>query len=381
MFCNTTTFFLHYAPNKHYITTISNEPIHIQAKHNTSNHINHMDKIDFIILWVDGNDPEWKEEKKRYENLEQIVSHTDDANSDCRFRDNDLLRYWFRGVEKFAPWVNQIHFITCGQKPEWLNTSHPKLHLINHKDYMPAHYLPTFNSCTIEMNIHRIAELSEHFVNFNDDTFLLQPVTPGYFFKKGLPILDTDLSYPKNIGYNNWSRHLFNDYCIVNKSFSIKKSISKNWSKWFNIKELGFKKAFKNYLCYRTNHTLPVSTYGHLAFPHLKSSLQEIWDLHPEIMEQASLHRFRSDNSLNQWLLCAWDQAKGKFYPTHKERLGLEALVSPENIALICDIVKNGLKPQICINDSKYNTDFESTTIALTSAFETLLPSKSSFEI
>lgn len=340
-----------------------------------------MDKIDFIILWVDGNDSEWKEEKKRYENLEKIASRTDDANSDCRYRDNNLLHYWFRGVEKFAPWVNQIHFITCGQKPEWLNTAHPKLHLVDHKDYIPSHYLPTFNSGTIEMNFHRIAELSEHFVYFNDDTFLLQPVTPSFFFKKGLPILHTDLSYPKNIGYNNWSRIIFNCYCIVNKSFSIKKSISKNWNKWFNINELGLKITIKNLLCYMANHTLPVSTYGHLAFPHLKSTLQEIWDTHPLTLEQSSLNRFRSDNGLSQWLLCAWNQAKGKFYPTYNERLGLNTSVSPESITLICDTVKNGLTPQICINDSIHNIDFENCTNAIASAFETLLPSKSSFEI
>ena len=27
---------------------------------------------------------------------------------------SDNLKYWFRGVEKFAPWVNKIYFITYG---------------------------------------------------------------------------------------------------------------------------------------------------------------------------------------------------------------------------------------------------------------------------
>ncbi len=98
-----------------------------------------MEQIDFIINWVDGVDPNWLAEKKKWECIEnQTVSKSDDSNSACRYRSNDeLLRYWFRSVEKFAPWVNKIHFVTCGQKPCWLNESHPKLHMVNHEDYIP----------------------------------------------------------------------------------------------------------------------------------------------------------------------------------------------------------------------------------------------------
>lgn len=66
------------------------------------------------------------------------------------------LKYWFRGVEKYAPWVHKIYFVTCGQKPDWLNENHDKLVLVNHEDYIPHEYLPTFSSHTIELNFHRI---------------------------------------------------------------------------------------------------------------------------------------------------------------------------------------------------------------------------------
>jgi hypothetical protein len=59
-------------------------------------------------------------------------------------------------VEKYAPWVNRVFFITCGQCPPWLNRNHPKLRLVDHKDFIPLEYLPTFNSMTIELNLHRI---------------------------------------------------------------------------------------------------------------------------------------------------------------------------------------------------------------------------------
>jgi hypothetical protein len=109
-----------------------------------------------------------------------------DAGDD-RYRDMRILKYWFRAVEKYAPWVNRIHFVTWGHLPDWLNTQHPKLHIVSHKDYIPEEYLPTFSSHPIELNFHRIPGLSEHFVYFNDDTFLNSTITPDFFFRKGKP--------------------------------------------------------------------------------------------------------------------------------------------------------------------------------------------------
>ena len=97
------------------------------------------------------------------------------------------MKYWFRGVEKYAPWVNQIHFITCGHLPNWLNTNHKKLHIVKHSDYMPKDSLPTFNSNAIELLIHKIDGLSEQFVLFNDDIFIIDKVKESDFFKNGIP--------------------------------------------------------------------------------------------------------------------------------------------------------------------------------------------------
>lgn len=141
------------------------------------------DKIDFIITWVDGNREEWRALKSKY--IESLSTEDKRRNAQARYREMGLLRYWFRGVEKFAPWVNRIHFVTCGQIPTWLNTEHPKIHLVNHTDYMPNEFLPTFNSNAIELGMHRINGLSERFVYFNDDVFLIAPVESTFFFEKG----------------------------------------------------------------------------------------------------------------------------------------------------------------------------------------------------
>ena len=63
-----------------------------------------MDKIDFVLPWVDGQDRQWQAEKRRYEGKESAAEG--DANDDCRYRDFGLLRYWFRSIEKFTPWVD-----------------------------------------------------------------------------------------------------------------------------------------------------------------------------------------------------------------------------------------------------------------------------------
>ena len=82
------------------------------------------EKIDFVVMWVDGNDPEWQKKKNKYD-----VNAKSDG-SIYRYRDWDLLQYWFRGVEKFAPWVNKIYFITWGHLPKWLNRIIQKLKLL-----------------------------------------------------------------------------------------------------------------------------------------------------------------------------------------------------------------------------------------------------------
>ena len=339
-----------------------------------------MGKIDFVLAWVDGSDPSWIVEKKKYENKGCDSVGLGDANSQCRYRDDGLLKYWFRCVENNAPWVNKIHFVTCGQKPIWLVENHPKLNLVNHSDYIPSQYLPTFNANTIEMNFHRIDSLSEQYVYFNDDEFILQELTPDFFFKNGQPVLETNLKYSNKVGYNNWSRLVFNDYCVVNRSFDIRKSIWKNRGKWFNIAELGMKRARQNFLCYIANKTLPVGLYGHVALPHLKSTLQEIWDACPDIMTQAMMHKFRMDDQVNQWLLCAWNQAKGSFYPTHENKIGKNFSLSTANVDKLCEAIKSKQFPQICINDTKKNTEPERCFKLVSEAFESILPNKSSFE-
>ena len=336
--------------------------------------------IDFVILWVDGTDPEWLKERKRY-STHIKCRETDDANGECRYRGNDdLLRFWFRGVEKNAQWVHKIFFVSCGQVPAWLETSHPTLEIVNHKDFIPKEYLPTFNCRSIQFNLHRIRNLAEHFVLFEDDVFLLNTVRPEAFFREENPVLQTYLGYI-NKGNDNWNRVLWNDYGIVNSHFNIGKAIWKNRHKWFSIKQLGLSYAAYNYFCYRINKTLPVYNISHLAHPHLKSTINEIWKAIPDEANSTSMNKFRSDDQLNHFLFAAWNQASGRFFPISiNTSIGKFFTITPKTLLDICKSIDKKEYPVICVNDSSMNTEFEHAWKGITESFARIYPNKSAFE-
>lgn len=98
------------------------------------------DKIDIVVLWVDGSDPEFIREKQAVTG--QVADLDQEIDGEQRYRDYGIFNYWFRMIENHAPWVNRVYLVTNGQKPEWLNLEHPKLKLVTHKEFIPKEYLP-----------------------------------------------------------------------------------------------------------------------------------------------------------------------------------------------------------------------------------------------
>ena len=137
-------------------------------------------EIDLVYLWVDGTDPAWVAKKNSYLPTDRQIPV--EAAGDCRYVQNDELRYSLRSAEMFAPWIRRIHIVTDGQTPAWLDTSNPRVRVVFHRDFIPEEVLPLFNSCAIEYFLARIPGLSEHFLYANDDMFFGAPVEPGFFF-------------------------------------------------------------------------------------------------------------------------------------------------------------------------------------------------------
>ncbi|WP_239165077.1 stealth conserved region 3 domain-containing protein [Actinoplanes palleronii] len=146
--------------------------------------IDHVDfPIDVVYTWVDGGDPAWLARKNAVMADNGWAGGNDQAANLARFISRDELRYSLRSLHMYAPWVRRIFLVTDDQVPAWLNTEHPKVTVLSHKEiFGTAGRLPTFNSMAIETRLHHIEGLSEHFIYMNDDVFLGQPLQPGFFF-------------------------------------------------------------------------------------------------------------------------------------------------------------------------------------------------------
>jgi hypothetical protein len=139
--------------------------------------------IDAVYTWVDGDDPEWRERKRRYEAEDSGNVYHPEANHSARFRSRNELKYSLRSLEMYAPWFRNVFLVTNGQVPDWLRKDHPKIRLVTHEDiYGDLNYLPTFNSNSIISRLHHTPALSEHYVYINDDVFFGRAVSPNQFF-------------------------------------------------------------------------------------------------------------------------------------------------------------------------------------------------------
>lgn len=328
-----------------------------------------MEKIDFVILWVDSNDPIWQNEFRSYLRQSQC---TDDIRN-IRYRNWDNLRYWFRGVEKFAPWVNKVHFITCGQIPDWLNIKATKLHFVKHSDYIPEEYLPTFSTNSIQLNLHRIEGLSEQFVLFDDDMFLIDKVKPERFFRKGLPCDKAALNALSPVPF----MHLvYNNMCIINSSFRKHEVLRKNIWKWLSP-QAGNKLL-------RTLVLLPWRNFSsfyetHLPQVFLKSTFEELWDRHEDVLLRTTASRFRSISDVSSWLFRDWQLAKGDFVPLNVEKDSAGLMISHDSLDKIVRIIEKQQKKIICFHENE-ETPFEIAKRRINAAFAKILPEKSSFE-
>lgn len=335
-----------------------------------------MEPIDFVILWVDGSDPVWRSQRDACLQLE-AGAQRGNGSDENRFRDWDLLRYWFRGVERFTPWVRRIFFVTWGHYPGWLNLSHPKLRIVRHEDYIPRAYLPTFNSNVIELYLHRIPGLGERFVLFNDDMFLTAPVEERDFFVGNLPREAALLDAPSPETTRNVFPHmLLNNAAVINQHFEKKQVLRRHWRKFFTPKyRLGLARnlllaPLAWFSCFRTEHT-PVS--------HLKSTFDTLWREEQELLSATGTHRFRSREDVTHWLMKDWRLCQGQFVP-RGTGWGACFELGQDDLGKICRAITHPRSKAVCLNDSQAQLSYGEIQAALRESFEALLPQPSAFE-
>ncbi|MCX7117043.1 MAG: stealth family protein [Legionellales bacterium] len=242
------------------------------------------ESIDVVITWVDGEDQ--VHAKKLAQCLAAMGIKRPEAAAPTRFNQCGEIDYCVRSIARFAPWVRTIYIVTDEQIPkdrdQWAKTSFgKKIKLIDHRDIFRGfeEHLPTFNSLTIESMLWRIKGLSERFIYFNDDCFLIRPVTPLDFFQEGK--------------------------CVLRGTWKTQ-SEQKRWE----VFKRGFERAFKitiplkNIDFFRAlqERTARLAGWGtryfhlpHEPIPLKKKSFDDYFQTYPEILSQNLKYRFRSD--------------------------------------------------------------------------------------
>ncbi len=341
-------------------------------------------KIDVVILWVNGNDSKWIDNYNKYcpENLRL-------DNDKQRYRDWDTLKYVFRGIERNMPWVNKIHFVTCGQRPDWMNVSHPKLRFVSHEDiFLNNDFLPTFNSSAIELNLSRIPGLSEKFIYFNDDMLVLENTSVERFFKNDKPVDFLVEAIPRR-GYiyerfrsnSSWVYMVNNSVDLINNHYS-KTHLIKNDSELYFNKAYGIKSNLINYFFSKFKNYIAFEHYHHPQ-PYVKKQLQTIEENCKIEFENTFKSKFRNKTNLSQTIFRYSQLASGNFFPSKFDDHLCINVRDEKTSALCISAIQN--KRFVCINDEidsgVDNELIESIINKIILELDVKLPNKSSYEL
>ena len=239
-----------------------------------------MRSIDAVITWVDGSDQEYKK---------KIEKHlTTSTNYKKQYLQANEIEYCVKSILKFAPFIRKIFIVTDNQKPSFSSLENliasNKVKVVDHKEIFKGYekYLPTFNIRSIDAVLHRIEDLSEMFVYFNDDVFLVDKICEEDWFVKDKAVL-----------MGKWARsYSINPLKVLSgkfkKIFGLRPSFNASQSKAANIS--GFKKEyFKSY---------------HAARPQIKSVIKEFYHKNPESLIDQIKYRFRSSEQFMPYSLC-----------------------------------------------------------------------------
>ena len=137
--------------------------------------------VDVVFTWVNNQDKKWQQRYQMYATSVDINKFGQYATDTARFDNHNELYYAVLSVKKYLSWIRKIFIVTDNQIPTWVDEFN-NITIIDHKDIIDHTYLPTFNSHVIEAFLHKIPNLSENFIYFNDDVFVARSLPKEHFF-------------------------------------------------------------------------------------------------------------------------------------------------------------------------------------------------------
>lgn len=307
--------------------------------------------VDLVYLWVNGNDPVWRKKKAEFTQAD----YSDiGMNSEARYTDNGELKYSLRSADLYAPWLRKIFIVTDNQVPEWLDTSNPKIRIVDHKEILAAKALPTFNSNVIEHALQNIPDLSEHFLYANDDMFFNRSAEiKDFFTEDGRPIVKLN----RRICRKLWLK-------ILEKV--LKKPIS-SYNLAIHRSALMAEKKFGKYIGHKTHHNIDA---------YRKSDYLRTYEMFKDEIETTLTNHTRADNDIQRNIY--------SFVPLLEKRV--KKMFVTQKTSFRCHIEKSYYFDRLmkynpllfCLNDSQYAN--EDSHKQLRKFMEERFPEKSQFE-
>jgi hypothetical protein len=134
-------------------------------------------EIDIVYLWVDTNNKSYIENKNYYSKkykLNNFWSPTEDHNE---------IIYSIKSVRKYMLWVRNI-YVCCpkGHKIKNFDLKKYGVKYISNEEILGKENCPNFNSHSLELYTHKIKNLSNYFIQFNDDCFINSKVNLSDFY-------------------------------------------------------------------------------------------------------------------------------------------------------------------------------------------------------
>lgn len=212
--------------------------------------------------------------------------------------------------------------------------------IIEHSEIIPKELLPTFNSNTIELHVHRIPDLAEHFIYINDDMYPLNDLTESDFFTEdGKPKINLRL---KTQPVNTYRTFLKNSELFAKKVLGIKDKV-------------GADEFYRD---------------GHSWTPMIKSHMEKLYNFDSTIKRTCT--PFRDKKNLTQQVSTYYEYfsdnlaprtIQTKYWDFRKEATLDEILAAEYHI--------------VCINDSGLNEDVPLQMENLETWFQKIVPDKS----
>ena len=280
------------------------------------------EKIDLVYLWCDDTDKVWAEKKDYWQKQLALADDDENTTAQCRFCDNDELKYSLRSAEKFAPWINKIFIVTDSQIPDWLDTKNPKVEVVFHKDFIEEEYLPCFNSIALEFHLHKIKGLSEHFLYANDDMFFGRPAKKTDFFTKEGNIIGRiyDINYTEE---------------QINDSETFAETIASDYSKSIFLSNVAMFNRFG---------VIPNIMDIHNITAYKKSLNKECCEVFADAIHKTCTKKFRHGQSVEGVLMT--------YYANFKKLLKVKKVPEPQK--QVSRLLKSKYNPTRMINKFEY---------------------------